>query len=109
MKLLCLCLVILLTGCVSKLQDGQSISDTGTVLGMHLDIPIPFAQNVSIATIKIGYINNNFHMGNNARMISVINHKDIELLKGKGTVEKLFAVGYKKNELKKIISEEKLE
>jgi hypothetical protein len=91
-------LALLFAGCTSHMQPGQAfISETRT-LGLDLSIPVPFAEGVSIANIRVGWIENKIYSGNGVKVTSDSKHKDISLLTGTGSVERIFHVGYEPSE-----------
>jgi hypothetical protein len=86
-------LTLLFSGCTAHMKHGQAfISETRT-LGLDISVPVPFAEGVSIANVRVGWVENKIYSGNGVKLTSDSKHKDISLLTGQGTVERIFHVG----------------
>jgi hypothetical protein len=90
-----LLLTTLLAGCATaKLRPGQCRIAETRVTGIDLSIPLPFAEGVNIANIRVGYIEHKSFEGNKVNFKSNSAHKDISLLTGSGSIDRLFEVSY---------------
>lgn len=87
--------LLLLSGCATaQLSDGQAFIAETRTLGLDLSIPVPFAEGVNIANIRVGWIENKIYSGNNVKLKSNSNHSNISLLTGSGNVTRYFEIGY---------------
>ena len=88
---------LMLTGCVS-LREGEAVAVDSTVLGMDLSVPVPGAEGaVNIINLKFGYIDTRVSHSYKKDVEITSEHKDIELLKGKGSVKRKLVIGTAKD------------
>lgn len=87
-------LLLTITGCASQMTPGQAFITETRVLGVDLSIPIPFAEGVNLANIRLGWVENKIYSGNGVTLRSDSTHQDINLLTGSGSVIRYFDVSY---------------
>jgi hypothetical protein len=85
---------LLLAGCTTHMEPGQAFICETRTLGVDLSIPVPFADGVNIANIRIGWIENKIYSGNSVKLKSNSTHQDLSLLTGSGSIIRYFEVGY---------------
>lgn len=96
MKILVIFLIcILLVGC-ETLRKGEHRDIDCRVLGLDASVPIPFANNVNILNIRLGWVETTYSHGYKTIKYSVVNH-DINYL---GASERIvyFGLGEEKEE-----------
>lgn len=52
-------ILIFLSGC-ANLHKGEIINVQSRVLGIDMSVPVPFAQGVSLISLKLGYIDSGY-------------------------------------------------
>ena len=84
-------LVGLLSGCVSMQKGEARIMET-RVVGMDLSLPIPGLTGQNIVNLKFGWVEVKYAHTRDVNFISNAKHKDINLIKGKGTIKRTFEI-----------------
>lgn len=96
MKILIFACLLCFCGClhVPDLKKGQAFIHETQVEGIDISIPIPMLENVNIVNLRFGFIQHKSYKGYNVKYTSGSEYKDISIITGTGTINRLFEVDY---------------
>lgn len=79
------------SGCVS-IKDGEARILENRCIGMDLSVPVPGVEGQTIVNLKFGWVETKYAHTKDVKFKSNSKHRDVELIKGKGNVEREFEI-----------------